>query len=89
LEPVARKLAIVGLVILILLLVIPLGIGMAMGMCPDCSVPGSPAGLSMCVSLVAAVFAIVVLFARRIGYFGAWPPTLGVARMLERPPRPL
>ena len=85
----AKKLAIVGLVILILLLVIPLGIGMAMGMCPDCSVPGSPAGLSMCVSLVAAIFMIVVLFERRIGYFGTGPPALGVARMLERPPRSL
>jgi hypothetical protein len=84
---VAKKLAVVGLVIIILLLVIPLGIGMAVGMCPDCSAPGSPGALSMCASLVAAILIGVALLARRISYFGVGPPLLDLARTLERPPR--
>jgi hypothetical protein len=84
---VAKKLAVLGLVILILLLVIPLGIGMALGMCPDCSGPGSPGALSMCASLVATSLIGVALFARRISYFGVGPPLLDLVWTLERPPR--
>ncbi len=83
----AKKAAIVGLVLLILLLIIPLGVGMAMGMCPDCSTPGAPGALTTCAVLVAALLVAVSIFAKRLGSLGGGLPALGVARILERPPR--
>ena len=84
---VAKKAAIVGLVILILLLIIPLGIGAAMGMCPDCSTPGASGALTMCAVLVAGLLLAGSIFAKRLGYLAVVLPALGVVRTLERPPR--
>lgn len=84
---VAKKAAIVGLVILILLLIIPLGIGAAMGMCPDCSTTGASGALTMCAVLVAVLLLAGSIFANRLGYLAVGVPALGVARTLERPPR--
>ncbi|MDP9331493.1 MAG: hypothetical protein M3P11_12760 [Actinomycetota bacterium] len=82
-----RKLAIVMLVLLILLLVIPLGIGMAMGVCPDCTTPGMPAGLAMCAALIAGLIVAACIFSRRFNLLTTGPPVLAFARSLERPPR--
>ena len=83
---VTKKLAIVGLVILILLLVIPLGIGAAVGMCPDCSL-GTPGALTMCATLVAVLLVAGSMFSKRLGNLSVGVPAHGVARTLERPPR--
>jgi hypothetical protein len=84
---VARKLAVVGLVLLILLLVLPLGIGMAMGVCPDCQAVG-PHVLSVCIALATAITLFLSVFAVRIEPRSRSMPLLLIPRLLERPPRP-
>jgi uncharacterized membrane protein len=84
---VTRKLAVVGLILLILLLVIPLGIAMAMGPCPDCQAPG-PQVLSVCIAALAAMVTLFLsVFALRIEPRSRSMPLLLIARPLERPPR--
>lgn len=83
---VARKLALVGLIVLILLLVLPLGIGMAMGVCPDCRAPG-PQTLSFCIALVAGITLLLSAFAVWIEPQSRSMPLLLIPRLLERPPR--
>jgi hypothetical protein len=86
---VARKLMIVGLIVLIIMLALPLGIGMAMGMCPQCTQPYSPHALELCMAVLTA-FVLVVSSTfvplttarrRRLLWLLADP--------LERPPRAL
>lgn len=84
---VARKLAIVALVILILLLVIPLGIGMAMGACPDCSARGAPHMLTFCFALVLGVVLLLSALTVGIDPRSRAAPLLLLPRLIERPPR--
>jgi hypothetical protein len=81
-----RKLAVIGLVLLILLFVIPLGIGMAMGHCPDCT-PGAGSPLMACVVLLVSASLGVALGVTRIR--AAEDRVLGLllTRRLERPPQ--
>ena len=83
----ARKLAFVGLIVLILLLVLPLGIGMALSVCPDCQAPG-PQAISFCIALVAAITLLLSAFTVRIEPRSRSMPLLLIPRLLERPPRP-
>lgn len=84
---VARKLAIVGLVLPLLLLIIPLGIGMAMGVCPDCTAAGVPMFASACAMLVATILILAMGMLTGVAPGIARPPALVTVRGLERPPR--
>lgn len=84
----ARKLLIVGLVLLLILLIIPVGLGSAMGMCPECPAAGFPMTATTCLILLAAeilILAIVVLFGLSVRIVR--PPGFALVRGLERPPR--
>jgi hypothetical protein len=85
---VARKLLIVGIVLLLILLIIPIGLGTAMGTCPECPAAGVPMLAATCLILLAAeilVLAMVQLMGLSVGV--ARPPGLALVRGLERPPR--
>jgi hypothetical protein len=84
---VARKLAIIGLVLLFLLLIIPLGIGMAMGVCPDCTAAGGPMFASACAMLAATIMILAMGTLTKVAAGIAQPPRLVTVRGLERPPR--
>ncbi len=83
----ARKLAIVVLIALILLLAIPLGIGMAVGVCPDCPVPGAPSALTICAVLTIVLALAFSPFATSVGFSKLWKPAFAFVDGLERPPR--
>jgi hypothetical protein len=81
-----RKLAVIGLVLLVLLFVIPLGIGMAMGHCPDCT-PGAGSPFMACVVLLDSASLGLAFGTTRIR--AAEDRVLGLllTRRLERPPQ--
>jgi hypothetical protein len=85
---VARKLLIVGLVLLLILLIIPIGIGTVMGPCPECPAAGAPMLAATCLILLATeilVLAMALLMGITSGV--ARPPRWVLVRGLERPPR--
>lgn len=83
---VGRKLAVVGLVLLILLLVIPLGIGMVMGACPTCTAT-APNALSLCVALLVSLALAFPMLTVRIAPWSRPIPILLLSGLLDRPPR--
>jgi hypothetical protein len=83
---VGKKLAVVGLVLLILLLVIPLGIGMAMGACPTCA-STAPDALSLCVALLVSLALASSILTVRITPWSRPIPILLLSGLLDRPPR--
>jgi hypothetical protein len=83
---VSRKLAFVGLVLLILLLVIPLGIGMTMGSCPTCT-SAAPNALSLCVALLVSLAVASSMLTVRIAPWSRPIPILLLSGPLDRPPR--
>jgi len=84
---VPNRLVVIGLIVLIILLAIPLGIGMAVGMCPDCSVPGAPGALVMCATFFLALVLLASIFATELWFPGVSALALGVVRTTEPPPR--
>ena len=84
---VARKLAIVGLVLLLILLIIPVGIGMAMGGCPECSATGIPMLGMVCATLAAAILVLALMISTGLVAPLARPPGWVTVGGLERPPR--
>ena len=83
---VGRRLAVVGLVLLILLLVIPLGIGMAMGACPTCTA-AAPNALSLCIALLVSLAVASSMLTVRITPWSRPIPILLLSGLLDRPPR--
>jgi hypothetical protein len=83
---VGRKLAFVGLVLLILLLVIPLAIGMTMGACPTCA-STAPTALSLCVAMLVSLAVASSLLTVRIAPSSRPIPILLLSGLLDRPPR--
>lgn len=83
----ARKLAIVGLVLLLILLIIPLGIGMAMGGCPECPATGIPMLGMVCAMLAVAILVMALMISTGLVAPNARPPSWVAVRGLERPPR--
>ena len=84
---VAKKAAIIGLVLLIVLLAIPLGMAMAISGCPECPAVGTSHALGLCMTLEAMVLLVVALGLLRIGASPTRGRALLLARTLERPPR--
>jgi hypothetical protein len=85
---VARKLLVVGLIVLLIVLIIPIGIGMAMGACPECPAAGVPMLAAACVILLAtAILVLAMMLLTGLILGDARPPGLVVVRQLERPPR--
>jgi len=85
---VARKVLIVGLVLLLILLIIPIGIGMVMGPCPECPAGGAPMLAAICLILLATeilVLAMALLTGIMAGV--ARQPRWVLVRGIERPPR--
>jgi hypothetical protein len=83
----ARKLAIVSLVLLLLLLVIPLGIGMVMAPCPDCSLSGAPTLLGLCATMATTLVLLLGAVLLLSTAEEARPRLLLLARSFDRPPR--
>jgi len=83
---VSRKLAVVGLVLLILLMVIPLGIGMVMGACPSCTA-AAPNALSLCVAVLVSLAVASSMLTVRITPRSRPIPVLLLFGLLDRPPR--
>lgn len=84
-----RKIAFVGLILLIVLLAVPLGIGMAMGpSCPDCHLPGGSGTLGFCLAVLATLGVILVAQARPLVTGPRTVRTLLLPRSLDHPPEP-
>jgi hypothetical protein len=84
---VARKLVIVGLILLLIVLIIPTGIGSAMGACPECPSAGVPMLGTACAILAATILILGMMVFTRLTSYAARPPGRVVIRGLERPPR--
>jgi hypothetical protein len=85
---VARRVAIVFVIIAILLLVIPLGIGMAMGACPECNLGSSIPAPTMCLAVLAGFSAAFgAAFTRRAHAAVARPLPPPFLPIVDPPPR--
>ncbi len=87
LDSVARKLLIVGLVLVLILLIIPMAISMAIGGCPECPAAGAPMMLTACAILVATILIFAMAMGSGIVLEPARRPAFVFVRGLERPPR--
>ena len=65
---VARKVLIVGLVLLLILLIIPIGIGMVMGPCPECPAAGAPMLAAICLILLATEILLIAASAVAVSW---------------------
>jgi hypothetical protein len=84
---VTKKLAIVGLIVLLVLLSVPLGIGIVMDGCPACP-PGAIAHvLGMCLGLLATVSMTLAIATTTVRMPRHRARMLLLARRFEHPPR--
>ena len=86
LTPMAKRVVIVGLVLLLILLAVPIGISMVMAPCPECSLPLAP-GIAMCLAVLAGLATILLQFLASVELISRRPRCLLLASMYERPPR--